>query len=199
MFDELSAQLNLTRQPKGKRPHLKHVLKPKPHAKKGESQALRAAVQPTTSTGWESEKRPTVSHYLNELLGRKFKKGESQAQRAAVQPTTSTGWKSEKRWIPGTAGSCSTNDIDWVRTWKKANCFTLLKRITKLKSVNSEIRSNVKGYSLDRDSPKGSCHLVEPTWVTHLYRNDFRILIWNVSCVQKPNKTDTMKQMSIYI
>ena len=51
VFDELSAQLNLTRQPKGTRPHLKHVLKPKPHAKKGESQALRAAVQPTTSTG----------------------------------------------------------------------------------------------------------------------------------------------------
>ena len=52
--------------------------------------------------------------------GRQLQKGESQAQRTAVQPMTSTGWN-----------------------LKKANCSTLLKRITRLKCVNSEVKSNV--------------------------------------------------------
>ena len=68
-----------------------------------------------------------------------------------------------KKAIPGTAGSCSTQGRPTGENGKKANCSTLLKRITRLKCVNSKVKSNVECYSLDRDSPKGSCHLVEPT------------------------------------
>ena len=82
---------------------------------------------------------------------------------------------------------------------KKANCSTLLRRITRLKCVNSEIKSNVGSYYLERYSPKGSCHLDEPTWVTHLLRTAFRFVDMECIVHAKTNKTDTMKHMTIYI
>ena len=39
-----------------------------------------------------------------------------------------------------------------------AGCFTLLRRITRLKIVNSEIRSEDRISNLERYSPKGSSH-----------------------------------------
>ena len=38
-------------------------------------------------------------------------------------------------------------------------------------------------YYLDRYSPKGSCHLVETTWVTHLLRKVFSN--WGVECITR--------------
>ena len=81
-------------------------------------------------------------------------------------------WKNGEARHSGTLLNTSTNK---VKMEEKANCFTLLRRITRLKCVNSKVRSNVECCSLDKDSPKGSCHLVEPTWVTHLYRKAIRI------------------------
>ena len=69
---------------------------------------------------------------------------------------------------------------------KKANGFTLLRRITRLKCVNSEINSNVESCCLARHSPKGSYHLVEPAGRTHLYRKAFRIL--DLECIVRANQ-----------
>ena len=67
---------------------------------------------------------------------------------------------------PETAGSCSTSRRATGETMKKAICFALPKRI----SENSEIMSEDQTSYLDRYSPRGSRHLIEPTWVTHLLR-----------------------------
>ena len=110
-----------------------------------------------------------------------------------------------QRWrVPGTAGSCLTNASDKKgesqaqravvqhcdkrhgEKMKRASSFTLLRRITRLKCVNSKVRSIVESYSLDRDSPKGSCHLVEPTWGTRLYRKASRIL--DLECINRANQ-----------
>ena len=85
---ELGAQLNLTNdQKKKKAPYLQGC----PIAwswKKRWSQAQRHVVQHIDVDRWDLEKRPTVSHYLHELLIQKCKsrqkKGESLVQRAAV-------------------------------------------------------------------------------------------------------------------
>ena len=56
-------------------------------------------------------------------------------------------------------------------TWKKGQLFTLLKRITSYKSVNSE---SIGVSVLSQRVPSwGSCHLVDSTWVTHLNWNNF--------------------------
>ena len=56
-------------------------------------------------------------------------------------------------------------------TREKAICSTLLRRsLLGIKIVNSEIKSNDPTSYLERCAPRGSRHLVEPTWVTHLLR-----------------------------
>ena len=105
-------------------------------------------------------------------------------------------WKSDD---PRYSGQLFNTSTDKVKKEEKASCFTLLRRITRLKCVNSKVRSNVECCSLDRDSPKGSCHLVEPTWGTHLYRKAFRILDLECNVRAKTNQNNTMKQMSMYI
>ena len=75
-----------------------------------------------------------------------------------------------KKVKPDTAASCLINRQATGETRKMANCFTWLKRITGLKTVNSEIKSKDPTSYLERYSPRGSRHLVEPTWVTHLLR-----------------------------
>ena len=73
---------------------------------------------------------------------------------------------------------------------KKPTVSTLLERITKLKCVNSEIKSNVKKYCLERHSPRGSYHLVEPAGRTHLLGKAFRIV--DLECIIRANqKQDT--------
>ena len=42
-----------------------------------------------------------------------------------------------------------------------------------------------------KDSPKGSCHLVEPTWVTHLLRIAFRIV--EVECILRAKQKRHLK------
>ena len=92
-----------------------------------------------------------------------------------------------KRKKPRTAASCfNTGSTDQVRRWEKAHCFTLLKRITGLKCVNSEIKSNVESCCLARHSPKGSYHLVEPAGRTHLYRKAIRIC--DLECIEHVNQ-----------
>ena len=77
------------------------------------------------------------------------KEKESQAQRAVVQ-------------------HCDRQ----VRSWKINDCFTLLKRITRLKIVNSDIRSRIPHSYLERYSPKGSCHRDESSMNHTLAQNN---------------------------
>ena len=91
--------------------------------------------------------------------------------------------QSEKRWLPGTAARCSTvGRLGENRN--KANCFTLRRRIATLRFVNSEIRWRIQIFTWN--SPKGSCHLVELTWVTHLLR--MAIANCEVDCIRRAKK-----------
>ena len=58
-----------------------------------------------------------------------------------------------------------------VKQWKKADCFPLLRRITRLKALNSEISSEDRNSYLERYSPKGSCHLDESSMSHTLAQN----------------------------
>ena len=51
------------------------------------------------------------------------------------------------------------------------DCFTLLKRITRLKTVNSKVRSEDQISYLERYSPKGSCHHDESSMSHTLAQN----------------------------
>ena len=91
-----------------------------------------------------------------------------------------------KRWVPETAGSCSTIDRSAVKP-EKGQRFTLLKRITNYKSVNSE---SIGGSVLSHRVPsRGSCHLVDSTWVTHLNWNNFSNFV--VECIGRDNDPKT--------
>ena len=110
--------------------------------------------------------------------------GDSPVQRAVVQPKTTDRSKGDSQ-----AQRAAVQHIDRQgEKGKKANCFTLLKQITKLKCVNSKVRSNVECYSLDRDSPKGSCHLVDESHTC--IEKPFEFMSWNVSNVQNNNRSE---------
>ena len=102
----------------------------------------------------------------------------------------------DQKVTPRHSGQLLNTSTDRVKMEKKASCFTLLKRITRLKCVNSEIKSNVKSCCLARHSPKGSYHLVEPAGRTHLYRKAIRIC--NVRAKNKQNRHDETNEY-IYI
>jgi len=64
------------------------------------------------------------------------------------------------RWASG-RGRRSTQEPHTKMWGKIASCFTLLTQITRLKVVNSEIKSEDQSSYLERYSPKGPCHLDE--------------------------------------
>ena len=136
---------------------------------------VMSAVCQTLKQRWEGKE-----NLLSQLPGyaELSKNGDSPVRREVVQPEATDSSKGEARYC----GQLFQHSIDrQVKRWKKANCSTLLRRITRLKCVNSEIKSNVGSYYLERYSPKGSCHLDEPTWVTHLLRTAFRIV--DMECI----------------
>ena len=106
-------------------------------------------------------------------------KRKGDARYSGILFNTSTNWRNGGARYSGTLFNTST---DKVKMEEKANCFTLLKRITGLKCVNSEIKSNVESCCLARHSPKGSYHLVEPAGRTHLYRKAIRI--FDLECIE---------------
>ena len=78
------------------------------------------------------------------------------------------------------------DDID-VWDLKKGQQFTLLRRITNYKSVNSE---SIEGSILSHRVPSwGSCHLVDSTWVTHLNWNNVSNFV--VECIGRDNDPKT--------
>ena len=79
--------------------------------------------------------------------------------------------QSGKKASAQSSGQCVQPSTDQLWDLKKGQQFTLLKRITNYKSVNSE---SVGGSVLSQRVPsRGSCHLVDSTWVTHLNWNNF--------------------------
>ena len=78
----------------------------------------------------------------------------------------------KKRWIPRTACTLFNTSTDKVRTEKRPTACTLLRRIIKLKNVNSEIRSKAQDSYLERYSPKGSCHHDESSMSHTLAQNN---------------------------
>ena len=148
-----SCCMNLTRDHKKKeRPHIKswaclfqHNNRLSETWKKASCFTLLKRI--TRLKRWSQEPRPAVSHYLNELPGSKR-------------------WGQELQHIVQHIDRQGENR-------KKANCFTLLKRITRLKIVNSEIKSEDQNSYLDRYSPKGSCHHDE-TGMSHTLAQNCR-------------------------
>ena len=93
---------------------------------------------------------------------------------------------SDKMVKPNTAANCSTlRPSKW--NMKKGQRFTLLRRITNYKSVNSE---SVEDSILSQRVPSwGSCHLVDSTWVTHLNWNNFSNFV--VECIGRDHDPKT--------
>ena len=75
-------------------------------------------------------------------------------------------------------------------TRKKADCSILLTRITRLKIVNSEIKSEGRNSYLERYSPKGSCHLDKSSMSHTLAQNcHCEFCCGNASYAQKQSLT----------
>ena len=171
MFDEFGAQLNLTKKQKRKENHTcKHVLMPD-HVMGMTAICLSSTV----------EKRRRLLSQLSDYaqLFKKWRFPGTAGRNLTPRPTS-------KGDDPRHSGQRFNTSTDKVKMEEKANCFTLLKRITGLKCVNSEIKSNVESCCLARHSPKGSYHLVEPAGRTHLYRKANRIC--DLECIEHANQ-----------
>ena len=94
-------------------------------------------------------------------------------------------WKSDKNGEASHSGRLFTKDDRQSETWKVNGCFTLLKRITKLKCVNSDIGS-LHHILLRKAFPEG---FMPPWRIQHeshtCSEQSLRILMWNASYVQK--------------
>ena len=101
--------------------------------------------------------------------------------------------KTEK---PSTAASCSTKNWSIYR-WdgKKAICFTLLKRITKLKIVISESKPRLPVSYVERYSPKGSCHPVESD-MSHALAQNCLIELWCGNAFSRAKNTPVKPDQS---
>ena len=89
-----------------------------------------------------------------------------------------------QRWFPGTAGSSSTHDSTGWKL-KQGQQFTLLRRITRLKTVNSDVVL-LSTVSLERLSPRGSYHLDGTGMSDTLNQKHLtELLVWSASFVHK--------------
>ena len=123
-------------------------------------------------------------------------------------------------WVPSTAASSSTQrpsdhkkercpklrpavqHVDrWGENGKKANCFTLLRRTTRLKYVNSEIKSNV-GSTTWKGIPRRAHVILSNRHEWHTCSEQlFELLTWNVSFMQKnqQNRHDETYDYILYL
>ena len=97
--------------------------------------------------------------------------GKVEKRMAVVAASYSDNDQSQKRWVRKLRPVVQHTVDRWVRSWKVNVCFTLLKRITKLKNVKSEIKSEDQNSYLERYSPKGSWHLDESSMNHTLAQN----------------------------
>ena len=109
------------------------------------------------------------------------KNGDSPVRREVVQPEATDSSKGEARYC----GQLFQHSIDrQVKRWKKANCSTILRRITRLKCVNSEIKSNV-GSTTWKGIPRRAHVILSNRHEWHTCSEQlFELLTWNVSFMQ---------------
>ena len=142
---------------------------------KGPLQSSHNPVSPRITCTFEPYQRPKKKNHHTCKRGlclessccncRQLNLLEQYRKKLLAQLTATNPRKSMKRWFPETAGSCfNTERQRQVRPWKKAGCFTLLRRITRLKKC--KFRDQV-GSSLS--FPEGFM----PAWITHLLRTIF--------------------------
>ena len=70
---------------------------------------------------------------------------------------------------------------------KMASSWTLLKRITRLKTVNSEIRSRIQISTWEGTPRRAHATMTNPAWVTHLLRTIFANS--DVECISRAKHT----------
>ena len=116
---------------------------------------------------WNPEKRPAVSLYLDELSIQKCKfrrkKGEARHSGTLFNKTTIDRWNHERR----PSVSLYLDELP-------------------IQKCQFRDRFNVSIFSLERLSPRGSCHLDESS-MNHTLAQKYLIelLMWNASYVQK--------------
>ena len=79
----------------------------------------------------------------------------------------------EKKVKPNTAAHCLTNRQATGETRKMVSCFTLLRRITRLKTVNSDVRSRIHSPTWKVIPRRVHATVTNPAWITHLLRTIF--------------------------
>ena len=90
--------------------------------------------------GHKVKSTPWTAYVVNPRITCTFEPHQSnQKERDHTWKTCPDTWrkkqkKTQKRWSPEQRHVVSTQDRQ-VKSWKKASCFTLLKRITRLKKV----------------------------------------------------------------
>ena len=110
-------------------------------------------------------------------------------------------WSSKKVGPQNSGQLFNTTTVDKVRSekWKMAGCFTLLRRITRLKNVKSEIRSEDRSSYLERYSPKGSCHLDESSMSHTLAQNGRYEFCCGMHRTCKDTSSNKHDEMNLYI
>ena len=77
-----------------------------------------------------------------------------------TQLTATNPWSARKRWVPGTAGSCSTKRLRQGENRKMARWSLYLNELL-IQKCQCRGHFKVSILCLDKHSPKGSCHLDE--------------------------------------
>ena len=153
----------------------------------------------------KKKKHHTCKHVLMPgdpcwMCSQKLKCSRAELEKRRLSQLSSTPRTScSKKVTAQTAANGWTSRRRLGETRNMANCFTLLQRITKLKCVNSAIRSKGQKSYLERYSRRGSRHLVEPTWVNTLAQN-CHVEFWcgtHLTC--KNTKNSMIRWIYIYI
>ena len=80
---------------------------------------------------------------------------------------------SKKWWGQAQRHAVQHHDKQQVRQWNKAGCFTFLKRITRLKIVNSEVILKTHSPTWKGIPRRVHATVMNPAWITHLLRTIF--------------------------
>ena len=111
--------------------------------------------------------------------------------------TVQLQFKNWKRWGQAHSGKLFNHDDRHGENEKRPTVPLLLKRITRLKIVNSEIKSEDRNSYLERYSPKGSCHLDESSMSHTLAQNchcEFCCGV-HLTCKNNPTTPDRSRSM----
>ena len=116
-------------------------------------------------------------------------------RRRLSQLTSTNPCSSVEMVLPWISGQQFNQTTDRVRPEKKADCFTLLTRITSLKIVNSEIRSEDQGSYSWKAIPQRVHDILSNRRESHTCSElSLRILLWTASYVQQKQSSYTWEE-----